>query len=58
MNIETQYHCRLERTIKEFSQFDNKKPDDLESEFVMMVKTSIHDVNAKCAADTYLKFLL
>ena len=25
---------------------------------VMMVKTSIYDVNAKCAADTYTKFLL
>ena len=109
---------RLERTI---SQFDNKKPEELESEFdhfdaansyptspfkgrnfvdlgfvykqlldghkpcnttlsltqyqiesltsilclslqqystVTMVKTSIYDVNAKCAADTYSKFLL
>ena len=25
---------------------------------VTMVKTSIYDVNAKCAADTYSKFLL
>ena len=24
---------RLERTIKELSQFDNKKPEELESEF-------------------------
>ena len=42
MNIETQKHCqpwrdvengRLERTIKELSQFDNQKPEELESEF-------------------------
>ena len=133
MNIETQQHCqpwrdgkngRLERTIKELSQFDNKKPEEFESEFdhfdaansyptspfkgriivdldfmykqlldghkpcnttlsltqyrrerlvgltsilylsmqncstVTMVKTSIYDVNAKFAADTYTKFLL
>ena len=25
---------RLKRTIKELSQFDNKKPEELESEFV------------------------
>ena len=25
---------------------------------VTMVKTSIYDVNTKCAADTYMKFLL
>ena len=115
---------QLKRTIKELSQFDNKKPEELESEFdhfdaantypispfkgrnimdldfvykqlldrhkpcsttlsltqcqrerligltsilylslqnystVTMVKTSIYDVNAKCAADTYSKFLL
>ena len=115
---------RFEETIKEFSQFDNKKPEELESEFdnfdvgysypssplkgrnivdlefvykqlleghkackttlsltqyqrerliglasifylilqncstVTMVKTSIYDVNATCAADTYTKFLL
>ena len=112
------------KTIKELSQFDNKKPEELESEFdhfdaansystssfkgrnfvdldfvykqlldgykpcnatlsltqyqrerligltnilylslqnystVTIVKTSIYDVNAKCAADTYSKFLL
>ena len=113
--------CRLKRTIKELSQFDNKKPEELESEFdvdnsyptslfkgrnivdldfvykqlhdghkackttlsltqyqrekliglksisylslqncstVMMVKTSIYDVNTKCTADMYTKFLL
>ena len=41
MNIKTQYHCqpwkdgkdRFERTIKELSQFDDKKPEELESEF-------------------------
>ena len=105
---------RVERTIKELSQFDNKKPEELESEFdpidvdnsyptspfkgrnildldfvykttlsltqyqrerligltsilhlslqncstVTMVKTSINNVNTKCAADTYTKFLL
>ena len=115
---------RLKRTIKELSQFYNKKPEGLESEFdhfdaanscptshfkgrnivdldfmykqlldghklcnttlsftqyqrerlisltsilylslqncstVTMVKTSIYDVNVKCAADTYSKFLL
>ena len=115
---------RLERTIKELSQFDNKTPEDLELEFdhfdaansyptslfkrrnivdldfvykqlldghkpcnttlsstqhhrkrligltsilylslqnhstVTMVKTSIYDVNTKCAADTYSKFTL
>ena len=115
---------RLKRTIKELSQFDNKKQEEFESEFghfdavnsyptspfkghnivdldflykqlldvhkpcnstlsltqyqrkrliglanilylslqncstVMMVKTSIYDVNAKCAADTNTKFLL
>ena len=115
------YH---ERTIKELTQFDNKKPEELESELdnfdadysyptspfkgrtivdlnfeykqlldghkackttlslaqyqrerliglasilylnlqncciVTMVKTSICDVNIKCAADTYSKFLL
>ena len=69
----------------ELSQIDNKKPEELESEFyhfdaansyptspfkgrnfvslrnystVTMVKTNIHDVNAKCASDTYSKFLL
>ena len=26
-------NCRLERTIKELSQFDNKKPEEIESEF-------------------------
>ena len=115
---------RFKRTIKELSQFDNKKPEELESEFdhfdldnsypsspfkgrnivnldfvckqlldghkackttlsltkyqreiligctsilylslqscstVTMVKTSIYDVNTKCAADTNAKFLL
>ena len=42
MNIETQQHCqswrygkkgRFKRTIKELSQFDNKKPEEIESEF-------------------------
>ena len=42
MNIETQQHCqamkrwkkgRFERTTKELSQFDNKKPEEIESEF-------------------------
>ena len=131
--METQKRCQpwrdgkngqLERTIKELSQFHNKKPEELESEFdhfdatnsyptspfmdrnivvldfvykqlldghkpcnttlsltqyqrerligltsilylslqnysnVTMVKTSIYDVNAKCAADMYSKFLL
>ena len=115
---------RFGRTIKELSQFDNKKPEELESKFdsfdadysyptfpfkgrnigvldfvykqlldghkackttlsltqyqrerliglasilylslqncntVTMVKTSIYDVNTKCAADTYTKLLL
>ena len=115
---------RLKRAIKDLSQFDDKKPENLVSEFdhfdgansypispfkgrniedldfmykqlldehkpcnttlvwtqdqrerligltsilylslqnystVKMVKTSIYDVNAKCAADTYTKFLL
>ena len=40
--METQLHCqpwrdgkndRLKRTIKELTQFDNKKPEELESEF-------------------------
>ena len=114
----------IKRTIKELNQFDNKKPEELESEFdhfdaanlyptspfkgrnfvdldfvykqlldghkpcnitlsltqyqrgrligltcilylslqncstVTMVKTNIYDVNAKCAADMYSKFLL
>ena len=42
MNIETQKHCqpfrdgkkgRFKRTVKELSQFDDKKPDELTSEF-------------------------
>ena len=41
MNIEIQLYCQpcrdekgqFERTIKELSQFDNKKPEELESEF-------------------------
>ena len=129
----TRQHCqpwrdgkngRLEETLKELSQFDNKKPEELESEFdhfdaansyptspfkgrnvvdldfmykqlpdghkpynttlsftqyqrerlisltsivyislqnystVTIVKTSIYDVNVKCAVNTYSKFLL
>ena len=116
-------NCQLTRTIKELSQFDNKKPEELGSEFdhfhaanahltspfkgrnivdldfvhkqlldrhkpcnttlkltqyqrerlicltsilylslqnystVTMVKTSIYDVDAKCAADTYWVYL-
>ena len=114
---------RFKRTIKKLSQFDNEKPEELESEFdhfdvenyptsifkgrnivdldfvykqlldghkackttlsltwyqrerligltnilylslqncstVTMVKTSIYDVNTRCAADTYTKFRL
>ena len=42
MNIETQYHCKpwrdgknspLKRTFKESSHFNNKNPEELESEF-------------------------
>ena len=124
MNIRDGKNGRLKRIIKELSQFDNKIPEELESEFdhfdaanlypassfkgrnivdldfvykqlldghkpcrttlsltqyqrerligftgilylslqncstVTMIKTSIYDVNTKCAADTYTKFLL
>ena len=33
LSMEGWKNGRLERTIKEFSQFDNKKPEELESEF-------------------------